>query len=149
MEYFFLLLLGSVTGFLSSFFGIGGGSLIVPMLYILYPSFPPSVVIPISLGTIFFVAVNNTIRFKKLDLTPQKSSFIIFGITCTIGALLGSLVTFIINRQQAKYIIGGLLFLIVAKLFLSKKKNPSCSHLTFAFHDQKIVKLQPYRLVGE
>ena len=123
MDIVILILSGATVGFLSSFFGIGGGSLIVPTLYTLFPSLPPSAVISISLGTIFINSSINTIRFIKLKLTPSKIVFITFLITCTLGAFSGSQVVGLIDKPMAKKVIAILLFVIVAKLFLSKKKK--------------------------
>lgn len=127
MDILILILSGAAVGFLSSFFGIGGGSLIVPTLYTLFPSLPPSAVISISLGTIFINSSINTIRFIKLKLTPGKTVFITFLITCTIGAFSGSQIVSSIDKDLAKRIIALTLFIIVAKLFLGKKSEDHTS----------------------
>ena len=53
MELITILLLGPCVGLLSSFFGIGGGSLIVSTLYIALPDFEPSSIMGISLSVEF------------------------------------------------------------------------------------------------
>jgi uncharacterized membrane protein YfcA len=123
MEIFQLFILGLVIGFMSSFFGIGGGSLIVPVLYTLYPKLPASIVIPISLGSIFVVTLNNSFKFAKKNLLPPKNIMITFLITCSVGGLLGTQVLYLIDTAMAKKAMGVILIFMVIKLLVFKTKD--------------------------
>jgi uncharacterized membrane protein YfcA len=123
MEIFQLFILGLVIGFMSSFFGIGGGSLIVPVLYTLYPKLPAAIVIPISLGSIFVVTLINTFKFAKKKLLPPKNIIITFLITCSIGGLLGTQVLYLIDTAMAKKAMGIILIFMVVKLLVFKTKD--------------------------
>lgn len=128
MDIIALLILGAFVGFLSSFFGIGGGSLIVPLLYSLYPSLSNQAVISISLGTIFLITLVNSYRYYKLKLTPTIKVIIIFSIACIIGAFLGSQLTYLINKELSRKIIAAILILIVVRLnfsILPKAEKPT------------------------
>lgn len=125
MEFVQLVFLGAVVGFVSSFFGIGGGSLIVPVLYGLYDNIPPSIVISVSLGSIFIIVTGNTYKFYKQKLLPPKSVIINFLIFCTIGSFIGSQIVYLIDNKMAKLSMGIILVLMVAKiLFLKKIETP-------------------------
>lgn len=134
-----IILLGPIVGFLSSFFGIGGGSLIVPVLYGLYPKITPSIVIPISLGSIFFIVSLNIFRFSKQKLLPPKDIIINFAIFCGIGSWSGSQIVHLINAQMARFSMGIILILMIFKIFFfknkpmpNKDKNRVPDSLTFA-----------------
>jgi uncharacterized membrane protein YfcA len=123
MEILVLLITGGIIGFLSAFFGIGGGALIVPVLYSLYPTFTDEHVISTSLLTIFFLTLNNSILFYKKGLFPPKKVIINFIFSAGIGAFLGSKLTFLIDTDTSKKIIASVLILIVTKLFFFEKKQ--------------------------
>lgn len=123
MEITQLFVLGLTIGFMSSFFGIGGGSLIVPVLYMLYPKLPASVVIPISLGSIFIVTLTNTFKFAKHKLLPPKIIIINFILTCSLGSFTGSQILYLIDTSMAKKSMGIILLFMVIKLLIFKSKN--------------------------
>lgn len=123
MEILVLLITGSIIGFLSAFFGIGGGALIVPVLYSLYPMFADEHVISTSLLTIFFLTSNNSFLFYRRGLFPPKKIIINFIFSAGIGALIGSKLTYLIDTNSSKKIIASVLILIVIKLFFFEKKQ--------------------------
>lgn len=137
MEMLQLFFLGLSVGFISSFFGIGGGSLIVPVLYTLYPSLPASTIIPVSLGSVFLITTINTYKFSKLSLLPSGKLTLNFLIFCSLGALTGTEVLHLINTQEAKKIMGFILIIMILRLLLFKSPNNTSkqfkkSHLIFA-----------------
>ena len=139
MEILQLIFLGLSVGLLSSFFGIGGGSLIVPVMFTLYHNLSPAVVVPISLGSIFIIAAGNIYKFKKLNLLPSKELTLNFFIFCSLGAFIGTQIVYLIDTKMAKLSMGIILFFMVIKLlFLTKIENNDNSHylpkkLPFAF----------------
>ena len=138
MEITQLITLGLIVGFLSSFFGIGGGSLIVPILYGLYPKLPASVVISTSLGSIFCVTFINSIKYAKLRQLPPKEIALNLIVTCTVGAFTGSLLLQQVNTQMAKFSMAIILLLMCGKLLFFKNNPKKLSpkntpHLIYAF----------------
>lgn len=124
MEFLILIICGCAIGLFSSFFGIGGGALIVPVLYSLYPGIEDTVVISTSLGSIFFMTMINSFNFYKAKLAPAKRVVIIFGINALLGGFLGSQLTYMVNTEVSKKIIAITLILIVFKnLFFKTKKS--------------------------
>ncbi len=123
MDYMIIIFLGFAIGFLSSFFGIGGGSLMVPVLYLLYPRLPASIIIPVSLGTIFIITTINTTRFYKLGLLPPKNIIKNFFITCSIGGLLGANLLYITDTATTKKIMGIVIFISMLKIVIPKSIN--------------------------
>lgn len=123
MNYVLLGCLGLAVGLISSFFGIGGGSLIVPVLYTLYNGISPAIVIPISLGSIFIVVALNLLKFSKLKLLPPKNIIFNFVIFCSLGAYLGAQVVYLIDNKMAKFSMGIILILMVLKLIFLKQNN--------------------------
>lgn len=124
MEFVVLFLSGSMIGFLSSFLGIGGGSLLVPILYSLYPQLSAPQIISISLGSIFIISLGNTVSYYKKDLTPPTKTIAIFVITCGIGGAIGSQVLYLIDTSMAKKAMACILLLMGVKiLFLKSPKG--------------------------
>lgn len=119
MEYIYLALIGTIVGFVSSFFGIGGGSVMIPLLYILFPKMPPPAVIATSLGTIFLNSGLNTIRFRPM-LPPARIILNIL-VAAFIGAFLGSKLLYLISGDMVKKIFGIILLIATARVLLSKK----------------------------
>jgi uncharacterized membrane protein YfcA len=120
MDILVLFLLGGAVGFVSSFFGIGGGSLIVPILYMLYPKLPLTIVIPISLGTICIITTINSISFIKARVITNKKMILSFLITCSIGAYAGAKLTYLIDTNIGKKILACVLILSVFKILFYK-----------------------------
>jgi uncharacterized membrane protein YfcA len=118
MELLYLFFIGSLVGFVSSFLGIGGGSIMIPLLYILFPKLPPQAIIATSLGTIFLSSGLNSFRYKNI-LPPYRIIVNIFFAT-TIGALIGSQVLYMIPGMYVKKIFGLILLIAVVKVLTAK-----------------------------
>lgn len=114
-----IVLLGISIGFIGSFLGIGGGSIIVPVLILLFPAAPLKAIIAISLGTIFFNSILNSITFyTKYGSAPWAFSKKFFLGTIP-GAIIGSILLFYIPEKAVKILFA--FFLIVQALKLIYK----------------------------
>ena len=112
-----MFILGSVVGIISGLLGIGGGSLLMPILVLLgfdakKVAIAMSFVIPFSTFTAFLTYMS----FIKID-------WIMLGVA-TIAAILGGFIGnyimhFHLNQQQIKKIIGILLYLIAIKMLIN------------------------------
>lgn len=123
MDISYLIITGMFVGFMSSFFGIGGGSLIMPILFMVYPEVPAQAIIPSSLGVIFLNSLINNYHFYKEGLAPSKKTVINLGINCAIGAAIGAYALHFIDSDLIKKIFGGLMILIAVKVILSKTQD--------------------------
>ena len=123
MTFLLLLILGLLVGLLSSFFGVGGGVLIVPGLYLFYPTVDHQVVIGTSLFVILCNSIINAINLKKQHCitTIDKKVILNLGIAMVFGALTGSYLTSYFPKQTIKLVFGIVLILISIKHVLSLK----------------------------
>ena len=117
-----IIFLGSFAGILSAFFGVGGGILIVPGLYVLFPNLSPQVVITCSLGLIFFNSSINLYNFTKMNLKPSSAIVITVGVATIVGALLGAMIVSYVAPQIIKNLFAVFAILIVIKLIRDSKK---------------------------
>ena len=111
---FIMPVLGSIVGIISGLLGIGGGSLLLPVLIMLgfdakKVAVAMSFVIPFSTFTAFITYLS----FTKIDW--------LLLIIAAIGAMLGGVVGnyimhFHLNQKQIKKIIGVLMYLIAIKM---------------------------------
>ena len=97
-----------VVGFLAGFFGIGGGIIMVPILFYIFSfvGMDKSFVMHMAIGTSFLIIIPNSIistithmKFKAVDLSLVKT----FGIFVMIGVLIGSL--FAVNSKTSSLIL--------------------------------------------
>lgn len=115
-----MVITGIGVGFMSAFFGVGGGSLLLPVMYSAFAYMTPTLAIPISLGTISLNTLMNVYRYYKSGIFPSKQTIFIFLITCSIGVLVGGAIINAINPEVAKKILGFILLIIVGRLVFSK-----------------------------
>lgn len=139
MFYIFLLLTGYIVGFLSSFFGIGGGSLIIPVLYSLLPDSPHTFIIATSLGAIFLNTSLNSFRFFKQGLTPKFKIVLAMFSSITLGSLIAYFIVDSINKAQAKYIFSFILILMILRIVFTKNKISTSDQINEVYSPQKMM----------
>lgn len=122
MEFFILFVTGLSVGIVSAFFGIGGGAIMVPVLYMLFPSLPPASIISISLGTIVLNTALNNWRFYKNNLAPSSKSIALILACSLLGALVGARLLYTIDATTLKKLFGFILLVIAIRTITSKKK---------------------------
>lgn len=138
MEFVILFILGILVGLLSSFFGIGGGSLMIPVLYALFPELTPKNVIAISLGTICLTSAVNNYHFKKINLLPSKKTIYIFALMGLIGTGIGLTLLDHINSKTSKLIFATILMITVVKSLIFHSKVSQNNELN---EDSKIMSI--------
>ena len=86
-----LSLLGLTVGLLSSLLGIGGGVLIIPSLFFLFPHLPAQTVVGTSLVIILCVTLANVGHYWKAGLRPHWAILRPMILGNMLGVTLGSL----------------------------------------------------------
>jgi uncharacterized membrane protein YfcA len=104
MFFLILSLTGAFVGILSAFFGVGGGVLIVPVLYTLFPDSPPSLIIGTSLTVIFFNSIVNTINFRRLGRKVPTDWGSLLAIGMMAGVIISTYVVQHIDRETVRLI---------------------------------------------
>jgi len=117
-----------VVGFMAGFFGIGGGLIMVPILFYIFTfvGIEKSLVMHMAIGTSFLIIIPNSVistmthmKFKAVDFNLVKT----FGIFVVIGVIIGTI--FAVNLKTSSLI---LFFSIMTMIFsiyflIEKEKN--------------------------
>ncbi|MBB4826497.1 putative membrane protein YfcA [Sporosarcina luteola] len=90
----FALLLTFVIGFTSGLFGIGGGTMIVPAMILLF-LFPPHVAVGTSMFMVFLSAIVNSITHISLGHVPW-----LYTLPVIPGAYIGGTVGSMLNKKM-------------------------------------------------
>ena len=121
----------TLVGFMAGFFGIGGGLIMVPILFYLYTfiDIEQKFVMHLALGTSFSIIIPNSIistmthmKFKAVDFSIVRS----FGVFVMIGVVLGTL--FAVNLKTPNLVLFfSIMTTIFAIYFLIEKEkiNPA------------------------
>ena len=111
-----LVLFGIITGFVSGFFGVGGGMVLIPML-LLY-GFDMKSSVAISIMQMVFSSIYGTFLNYK-----QNKNIIKDGMTIGIGGFLGGLLSGIIvpnvDGQYLKYLFLFIVLIAIIRVYLT------------------------------
>lgn len=108
-----MILLGIGVGTLSGFFGIGGGTILVPMLLLM--GYDIKVAIGISVVQMVFSSVYGSfLNFRKGSL--QLDALVYIGIGGFVGALLSGWVVSVLSSQTLEYIFVFFVCIALARL---------------------------------
>ncbi len=119
MEYYILLTLGLVAGFLSGLIGIGGGIIIVPVLVYLIKMDQK-----MAQGTTLFmfmlpIGILGVYNYYKAGQVDFKSALII-SLTFIIGSYLGSKTALNLDTKLVKQFFAGAIILVGLKMLIGK-----------------------------
>ena len=122
-----MVLSAVVVGFLAGFFGIGGGIIMVPILFYIFSfvGMDKSFVMHMAIGTSFLIIIPNSIistithmKFKAVDFSLVKT----FGVFVMMGVLIGAL--FAVNSKTSSLILFfSIMTMIFAIYFLIEKEK--------------------------
>ena len=127
VEFLLYPLIGILSGFLSGFFGVGGGIVIVPSLHFLYKSlgYSDEIAIPISLGTALACIIVNAlsaipVHHKNGTISWVNFRKLLLGIV--IGPVIGALISVELDKELFKKIFALFIFLISLRLFFKSSE---------------------------
>jgi uncharacterized membrane protein YfcA len=118
-----LALLGVGVGAFGTLVGAGGGSILTPILLLLYPHDSPRTVTAISLTVVFFNAASGSaayLRQRRVDV----HSGLVFAAATIPGAVAGALLTGTVSRRVFDGVTGGVLALLAAWLLAGERWRP-------------------------
>lgn len=117
-----LLTLGTLTGFLAGFFGIGGGMILVPLL--IFCGYDMKEAIPISIMQMVFSSIFGTfLNSKKANSLVKDGLFI--GIGGSIGGLFSGYIVDSLSSIALQYLLIVIVVFSILKTFTSQAE-PLC-----------------------
>ena len=143
-----LLVTGVVAGLIAGLFGVGGGIVIVPILFWIFTSlkFPDEILMHMAIGSSLATIIPTSIasarahyRKGSIDIDVIKK----WGFGIFLGALLGGFSGKFFNANELKYIFAIVAFFVAFNMFI---KNP----LKFSnkFPKSKIINTFTSLIVG-
>ena len=122
-----MILSAAVVGFMAGFFGIGGGLIMVPVLYYIFGfiGIEENFLMHLAIGTSFLIIIPNSIistithmKFKAVDFNLVKT----FGVFVIIGVVLGTI--FAVSLKTSNLVLFfSIMTMIFAIYFLTEKEK--------------------------
>lgn len=123
MELIIYLLIGAIAGFAAGLFGVGGGLIIVPILYIVFTQmhYDPSIIMHMALGTSLATIIVTSIssvsaHHKKGAVLWQVFRNLAPGLA--LGAFLGAGIADYLSGQGLQLLIGCFAIWVAFKMFI-------------------------------
>jgi uncharacterized protein len=120
-----LLVTGVVAGLIAGLFGVGGGIVIVPILFWIFTSlnFPNEILMHMAVGSSLATIIPTSIasaranyRRGSIDITVIKK----WGCGMFLGALLGGLSGKFFSTNELKYVFAFVAFIVALNMFIKK-----------------------------
>lgn len=122
MDYFFLLIIGTLAGLSGSLVGLGGGFIIIPFLVFFFDLTPQSIV-GTSMAVLFINSLSSTfayLRQKRIDV--QSGTW--FALAMIPGSIMGAILTKLVLTGNGYQLIFGLFLLSISLFILFKPNRP-------------------------
>jgi hypothetical protein len=118
------VVLGGLVGVLAAIMGVGGGFLMVPiMFYIL--KMPMHVIVGTSLFQILFTCIEVTFLQSYTNHTVDFTLAVLLLIGSTVGAQIGTIFGRKMKGDQLKIILASIVLVVTAKIVLELTLTPS------------------------
>lgn len=122
MELIIYLLIGAIAGFTAGLFGVGGGLIIVPILYVVftYLNHDPSVIMHMAVGTSLATIIVTSISSVSAH---HKKGAVLWSVVrnlapgLVVGAFLGAGIADLISGQGLQLLIGFFALWVAFKMF--------------------------------
>ncbi|AYO54358.1 sulfite exporter TauE/SafE family protein [Acinetobacter wuhouensis] len=127
MELIIFLIIGAFAGFAAGLFGVGGGTIIVPLLYIVFSQmgYDPDVVMHLALGTSLATIIVTSISSLRAH---QKKDGIIWSVFrnlapgMALGCFFGAGIAGWLSGLHLQMIVGVFLLWVAYTMFMGSKK---------------------------
>ena len=117
-----LIFTGFFLGCIGTLIGAGGGFILVPILLIFYPEFPPETVTAISIAVVSANAISGSFAYKSSGRIDLKSG-ILFAVYTIPGSILGVLLVPYVPKSIFNVVFGILLLILAAYLLFKQSKK--------------------------
>jgi uncharacterized protein len=122
-----LLAGGVATGLLAGLFGVGGGAIIVPVIYAVFGlmNVPEELRMPLSVGTSLAVIIPTSIqsfRTHKAKGAVDMDLLKLWAVPVILGVLIGSVIARYAPASLFKIVFVGVAMLTATKLFFGSEK---------------------------
>ena len=123
-----MVLSALVVGFMAGFFGIGGGLIMVPVLFYIFSfvGIEKAFVMHMAVGTSFFIIIPNSIistithmKFKAVDFNLVKT----FGVFVMIGVVIGTIFAVSLKTSSLVLFFSIMTMIFAIYFLLEKEKN--------------------------
>jgi len=122
MELIIYLLIGAIAGFAAGLFGVGGGLIIVPILYIVFTqmNYDPNVIMHIAVGTSLATIIVTSISSV---MAHHKKGAVLWSVFrnlapgLVLGSFLGAGVADLMSGQHLQLVIGVFAVWMAYKMF--------------------------------
>lgn len=121
------IVIGAAVGFMAGFLGVGGGIIMIPLLY--FWAFPamhisPEVIVHLSFGTSLAIIIPTSLSsawaHAKAGRVTWRVVFLL-AIPGILGSFLGSTLAAHLKGPLLRTLFGSLLIILSAQMFLQKK----------------------------
>ncbi len=127
MEFFIFLAIGAIAGFTAGLFGVGGGIIIVPILYVVFTqmNYAPDVVMHLALGTSLATIIVTSISSL---LAHHKKGAVIWSVFknlapgLVIGSFFGAGIAGLLAGAHLRLIIGIFALWVARNMFVGTNK---------------------------
>ncbi len=121
-----LNVIGAIAGFLAGIFGIGGGAVLVPVLYECFrlAGVPLAVRMPLCIGTSLAIIIPTSLRSWQAHHkrgSVDMDILLRWALPILIGVVLGSVIARYAPEKLFKYVFVGVAWSAAARLLLGKE----------------------------
>lgn len=121
-----LIIVGAIAGFLAGIFGIGGGAVLVPVLYECFrlAGVPLDARMPLCIGTSLAIIIPTSIRSWRAHHKRGSVDMEIlrkWALPILIGVIIGSVIARYAPEKLFKYVFVGVAWSAAARLLLGKE----------------------------
>ena len=102
---FVLIALGLLIGTFGTLIGAGGGFILVPILILFYPEFPPEITTAISIAVVAVNSISGSFAYAKSGRIDYKAG-ITFALYTIPGSILGVLTVQYLPQKLFNIIFG-------------------------------------------
>ena len=120
-----LLVAGAATGLLAGIFGVGGGTIIVPVLYELFrmQGIPDEIRMPLCVGTSFAVIIPTSIRSFRAHYAKgavNMELLRVWAVPILIGVMIGAVIARFGSELLFKSVFSAVIFLMAIRLLFGR-----------------------------